>query len=350
MELNTLSLPVLLLVFTVAAAVIWVAGVHLSKSVDILSRHFHLGQALGGVILLAVVTNLPEIAITVSAALKGNLDMAVGNILGGIALQTVVLMFLDAFVLGKKGALTFMASSMSLILESIVLVMILILVVIGHQLPDSLSVFHISPASFAILLVWIFSLILVDKAGKGLPWKKENLSQNGSAKDKQSSQNKKAGKHIGKTVFIFVLCSLFTLFAGVTLESSGDAIAQHFHMNGLIFGATVLALATSLPEISTGAAAIKLGDYELAISDILGGNAFLPVLFLVASVIAKKSALPEAQPADIYLTGVAILLTLIYCIGLIFRSKKQCLRMGMDSLAVFLIYLLSIAGLFFIAS
>lgn len=264
MELNTLSLPVLILIFAAAAAVIWVAGIHLSKSVDTLSVRLHLGQALGGVILLAIVTNLPEIAITVSAALKGSLDLAIGNILGGIALQTVVLVLLDVFVLGKKGALTFMASSMSLILESIVLVMILSLVVIGHQLPASLSVFHISPASFTILLVWIFSLILVNKARKGLSWKKTDSQQEPDRKkEKPSSGRQKDKGSTVKVVCVFVLCSLFTLIAGVMLEASGDAIAKHFHMDGLIFGATVLALATSLPEISTGMASIKLGDYQM---------------------------------------------------------------------------------------
>lgn len=84
-------------------------------------------------------------------------------------------------------------------------------------------------------------------------------------------------------------------------------------------------------------------------SDIVGGNAFLPVLFLLASAIAGKPALPEAHPADIYLTGIAVFLTLVYCIGLIIRSKKQYFRMGIDSLAVLLIYILCIAGLFFIS-
>lgn len=87
----------LLLIFLGSAAVIWVAGVQLSDTTDVLAERLHLGSALGGLILLAVATNLPEIAITVSAALSHHLDVAVGNILGGVAIQTVVLVALDAF-------------------------------------------------------------------------------------------------------------------------------------------------------------------------------------------------------------------------------------------------------------
>jgi cation:H+ antiporter len=81
----------------------------------VLDSRLHLGSAFGGLIVLAVATNLPEVAITVSAAISGNLDVAVGNILGGIALQTVVLVVLDVF--GKRGMgvkpLTFRAASLT---------------------------------------------------------------------------------------------------------------------------------------------------------------------------------------------------------------------------------------------
>jgi len=55
-------------IFFAAAAIVWVAGIWLSDTTDTLSSRFHLGQALAGTILLAVGTNLPEIAITTTAA------------------------------------------------------------------------------------------------------------------------------------------------------------------------------------------------------------------------------------------------------------------------------------------
>src|SRR5205823_11277600 len=90
-----LTLAALIAGFAVASAFVWLAGVRLSNSTDVLSKRLGLGEALGGAILLAVATNLPEIAIVATAAIHHNLAIATGNILGGIATQTVVLAVLD---------------------------------------------------------------------------------------------------------------------------------------------------------------------------------------------------------------------------------------------------------------
>ena len=115
--MGSLSSPLLLVLFLASAAVIWYAGIKLSDTTDVLSERLHLGSALGGLILLAIATNLPEIAITASAAMSGQLDVAVGNILGGIALQTVVLVVLDAAGVRPRAPLTRLAASLVLVLE-----------------------------------------------------------------------------------------------------------------------------------------------------------------------------------------------------------------------------------------
>ena len=66
-----------------------------------LAHRLGLGDAFGGIVLPAIAINLPESAITISAAWRGDLGVAIGNILGGIATQTVVLVALDAF--GTRG-------------------------------------------------------------------------------------------------------------------------------------------------------------------------------------------------------------------------------------------------------
>lgn len=65
---------------------------------------------------------------------------------------------------------------------------------------------------------------------------------------------------------------------------SGNALADRAGINGVIFGATVLAMATALPEISSGIAAVRLGDNALPMGDVFGGNAFQVCLFLPADL------------------------------------------------------------------
>src|SRR5205807_8723802 len=100
----------------------------------------------------------------------------------------------------------------------------------------------------------------------------------------------------------------------------------------------------------TGYAAVKIRDYTLAFSDIFGGNAFLPVLFVLATFLSGESVLPNAQNTDIYLAGLGALLTAVYIYGLIFRPTFQFLRMGIDSIVVLLLYIVGIVGLFTISN
>ncbi|MDP9887359.1 sodium:calcium antiporter [Pseudarthrobacter enclensis] len=352
--METLPVAVLVLIFAAAAAVIWVAGIQLSKQTDVLDDRLHLGSALGGLILLAVATNLPEIAITVSAALSNNIGVAVGNILGGIAIQTVVLVILDLFGTRGTDPLSYKAASLTLVIEAVIVIAVLGVVIAGSQMPGSLVALRLTPAAVLIAVIWVLGLILVQRSQKGLPWHQQGDAPGGQdkpqghSKKKSSQQNRHTST--GKAALIFALAALATLAAGVVLERSGDAIAGHIGLSGVLFGATFLALATSLPEISTGLASVKQGDYKLAFSDIFGGNAFLPVLFLVAVLITGKPVLPQAQATDIYLTALAILLTLAYLLGLLFRPKKKRLGMGMDSLVVLVLYLVGVAGLFAVAT
>jgi cation:H+ antiporter len=353
---SDLSLPVLIAVFVAAAAVIWVAGIQLSDQTDVLATRLHLGSALGGLVLLAVATNLPEIAITVSAALSGSLDVAVGNILGGIAIQTVVLVVLDVFGVRGSRPLTYRAASLVLVLEGALVVAVLAVVIAGSQLPASLVIGRVGPASVLIAVLWVVGLLLVQRAGRSLPWHESGNAPDGQQKPRGHSQQKteqqatQQGTGTVRSALVFGVAALLTLVAGVVLERSGDAIAGHVGLTGVLFGATVLAAATSLPEVSTGLTSVRNGDDQLAVSDIFGGNAFLPVLFLVASLMSGTAVLPQAHDTDIYLTALAILLTLTYMAGLVFRPGRRIARMGVDSLVVLVLYAVGVVGLVAVAT
>lgn len=351
----SLPLLALLVIFAAAGSAIWVAGVQLSKQTSVLSLRLHLGSAFGGLILLAIATNLPEIAIVASAAMSGHIGVAVGNILGGIAIQTVVLVALDAF--GTRGArpLTYQAASLVLVLEGMLVTAVLAVVIVGSQLPDGLIALRLSPAPVLIACFWVGGLVLLQRAGHTLPWHEAGRAPDGQDHPRGHSRRtteqeaSRRGISTAKAGWVFAAAAAVTLVAGVVLERSGDAIAGDIGLSGVLFGATVLAVATSLPELSTGLTSVRAGDYQLAVSDIFGGNAFLPVLFLLATLLSGQSVLPQAQNTDIYLTGLGMLLTVVYCAGLLFRPRRRIAGMGPDSLAVLVLYLLGVAGLFAIA-
>lgn len=351
--LNALPFPALILIFLAAAAVVWVAGTRLSNTTDILSERLGIGEALGGLIILAFVTNLPEIAITVSAALSHHLGLAIGNILGGIALQTVVLVALDVF--GVRGVpLTYRAASLTLVLEGALVIGVLGIVIMATQLPASLVFARVAPGALLIAALWVIGLVLLNKARHGLPWHEQGDAPGGQqgrsdTRAKKAEKAKEAGISTTRIVIMFALAALATLAAGVALEESGNSIAGQVGLSGVLFGSTFLAASTSLPELSTGLTSVKLGDYKLAFSDIFGGNAFLPVLFLAATLLSGQAVLPLARNTDIYLTSLGILLTMIYLWGLIFRPQHQFFRMGLDSLAVLIVYIVGIGGLVAVA-
>jgi cation:H+ antiporter len=339
-----LGLAPLVLIFAVAAAAIWFAGIHLSSSTDVLDTKLGLGEALGGAILLAIATNLPEIAIVVSAALSHSLGIAIGNILGGIAIQTVVLVVLDISI-GREAALTTRAASLVLGLEGLLVILVLAISVMGAQLPGDALFARIEPAALLIAAFWVVGVWLVNRARRGLPWHDTTgTAPDGQAKAMGHSKQRHE-MSLARAGIVFGIGAAVTLAAGVVLEQSSEHIADHLGMTGVVFGATILAAATSLPEISTGIAAVRLGDYQLAVSDIFGGNAFLPVLFLVAGLLSGSAVLPQAQATDIYLTALGIVLTVVYLWGLVTRPHRQVWRMGIDSVAVLLLYAAGIAGL-----
>lgn len=337
----------LMVLFAAASAIIWIAGKKITYATDYIAASLKLGEAFGGLVLLAIVTNLPEIAITTVAAWNNNMDMAISNILGGIAIQTVVLVLIDIFGVGKTSTLTFKSSSYLLLLEGITLIFILTLVLIGKQFSPDLIFFRTTPFEWMIVLVWLGSIYFVSKqTSDPSPHPRKGVYPHTGSKEK------KAGKYpyeqytsFRKALLVFSICAIATLVAGWTLEETGSLLAEKFHMTGVLFGATILALSTSLPEISTGIASAKIKDYQMAVSDIFGGNAFLPVLFIVASLISGNAVLPLLKASDSYLTCIGILLTGIYMVGIILPNKKQIGRMGIDSFVVLLVYLASIAGL-----
>ena len=330
--------PLLLLVFGASGVATWIAGIYLSKATDVLDERFNLGSAVGGMLLLGLAGSLPELAITCSAALSGHLELAVGNLLGGIAMQTLVLVFLDA-VSGKKQPLTSLSSDVSPLLESMLVIAVVTIALMGGFLPETTAIGPASPASIAIVVFFLIGILGLNRARRRRVWK---LAEAPPPAGGEAPNRFKASTTV-LVIGLFGIASVVTLFAGVMLEQTGNQLADDFGMNGVVFGATILAAVTALPEISSGIAAVRLGQVDLAMSDIYGGNAMQLTFFLLADLLAGNPVLPTASDQSLWLGATGALVTGIFAYGLLVRNDRKLLGLGRDSLLVLLTYLAAVA-------
>jgi cation:H+ antiporter len=347
--MKDLDIPVLFLIFVGASIATWVAGVWLAKATDVLDERFGLGEAIGGMILLSVAGSLPELAITVSAARSGHLGMAAGNLIGGVAVQTLVLVIADACVRGRL-PLSTVASSLVPAIEGVLVICLVAITTMSGLLPTSAAIGPISVGSIAILLVWVGGMLTLGRC--------RNRTDMGFAVAPASDPAPTAspdptddtgGVTTGRAIAIFVTASIVTLIAGVLLEQSGDSLASRMGINGVLFGATFLAMATALPEISTAITGVRMKSYTLVFGDIFGGNAFQLILFVLADLLAWQPILPHEGRANAWIGIVGLVMTTIYVAGIILRKPRRYMGIGADSWLVALVYGLGIWGLMLVS-
>ncbi len=246
---SSLSTPVVLVLFVIAGVVIWWAGGLLASTTDAIDAHVGWGEGLGGAVFLAIATNLPEVAIVCAGAYAGNLSLAVGNILGGIAIQTVVLVILDGPGLRSHPPLTSVVTSLTIVLQGLVLIAILMLCMLGALSPPTLIFARTTPAEIAILLAWIAGLFIVSHSEDRKAW---HTARADVAYVSPVVAPKHQPRPLGQVVALFALAAVVTLVCGVVLALTSEVAAARFNMTGVLFGATVLAAVTALPGSDDG--------------------------------------------------------------------------------------------------
>jgi cation:H+ antiporter len=253
-------------------------------------------------------------------------------------------------VSGRERPLTYLVGALTPVLEGMLVVLVVSCTLMGALLERSTAIGGIvSPASVAIVVVWLAGVYVINRVRKVPRW---SVSMPGSQPGRRTRRQAHADvQHpfaqrstLGVAGLFGAACAV-TLFAGVALELSGNTLASRAGINGVIFGATVLATVTALPEISSGIAAVRLGDNALAIGDIFGGNAFQLCLFLLADLVAGKPVLPTAGRLNSWLASLGAALTAIYVIGVVGRPFKCIARLGPDSVLAVAVFALGIVGL-----
>lgn len=328
-----------LAIFTVAAVVVWLAGTRLSRGADAIADRTGLGQAFVGALLLGGTTSLPEIAATVSASLIRNADIAVNNIFGGIAMQVTILAIADA--LGRR-ALTGQNRDPGVLLEGTLLILVLNTAAVGIAVGDT-RVLGVGLWSTAVLILVVTGLFLIKRYEAHPRWQPSDELKR--APDDEQTRRAKERRARFRSVSTralatqMTLASLAVLAGGFAVAKTGERIAEQSGLGASFVGAILIAVATSLPEVSTTIEAVRLGARVMAISNIFGTNLFdAGLLFLADAVYPGAPVLNEVGRFAQVGALLGIACTTIYLAGILERRDKTILRLGVDSLLVLAVY------------
>lgn len=326
------------LLFCAAALVVWLSGSALTRLADAIAGRLGWGQATVAIFVLAAATSLPEVAISLTAALDGDAPLAVNNLLGSVALQITLLAMAD-FAFGDR-ALTSIVPDPVVMLQGAICACLLTIVAAACLAPDA-SVLGAGMWSWGLLLASIYGFKKITDAGGRRPW----IASGPSAERRPGTRHRHTA--LAPLLWKIALGAASILVAGYTVSKTGRSIAQQTGLGSSFMGVAFVALATSLPEASTVFAAMRRGLYTMAISDILGTNVFnVALLFGVDVVAAGPPVLARAGRFGALSALLGAAVTGVFLIGLVERRERTLGGMGIDSIIVLLVYSAGLAGLF----
>jgi cation:H+ antiporter len=131
-----------------------------------------------------------------------------------------------------------------------------------------------------------------------------------------------------------VLCALLILAAGFVLSATADRIASETGLQSGMVGFILVGFATSLPEVSSITAAVRMRRHQLAIVDVFGTNIFNILLIVLADAVYQgEPVLAQAGRFEVIGATLAVFMTGIFVIGLLERRDETIVRMGYDAFA-----------------
>lgn len=337
-----MSLWIAVAVFAGGAAAIGYAGTKLTGLADLLADRTRLGEVFVGALFIGASTSLPGAVLSIATAAEGHPALAIGNALGGITVQTAFLALADLAYRGVN--LEHAAATVTGLVQGVLLIVILALPLIASVQPP-VTVWGVHPVSAVIVIVYAGGLRLLGSVRDTPMWRPVRTSQTRA----EMSTPAASAAHMSTTA-LWLRFAAFAAAAGVAGFAVGQASIALVRITGMsetLFGTLFSAASTSIPELVIALAAVRIGAVNLAVGDILGGNAF-DVLFLGAiDLVYPGSIYNRFVAADRTTVLIAIVMTGTIVLGLLKRERAGPGGIGFESVTVLGLYALSIVLLSF---
>ncbi len=323
--------------FIFCALVIYVAGGRLTYYGEIISELTGLGKAWTGLILMASVTSLPELAVGISSsAIVQSADLATGDIFGSCAFNLGLLALLDAFTPRNKPLLS--NSSQNHIVAAALGLILVAMAGMGILLPEDIVLTtSIGITSIMFMVVYLFSVRIIYKVNKA----------EGHLTSSVQLVKVKSGTTLKKAWVYYVINASFIMAAALWLPWLAHELTLISGLDQTFVGTLFLATSTSLPEIAVSIAAVRTGAIDLAVGNLLGSNLFnIFILFIDDVVYLKGHLLKDASDMNLISVLSVILMSAVAIIGLTIKVKGKRFLLAYDALIIFLIYILNMMLLY----
>ncbi len=307
-----------LISFTAAAVVVAIAGMVLTRYADQIAEATGLGRLLIGSILLAAATSLPELVVDITAVREGIPNLAIGDLLGSSLMNLLILAVMDfssytrGKMLSREAAGHALSGTMSIALTALAGLAIFT----GPQMVQW-TFLGVSPACVVMLIAYALGVRLVYLDQRIAARASRTAATDELPEDGQGRRN------LGRALLLFAVAAGVIMVSGPVLARSADTIAEKSGLGHTFVGTVLVALCTSLPEIASTYAAVRMRAYDLAIGNIFGSNTFNMILFVPLDILSPGSMFAEASPSHLISCLAVIVATTIVIQGQLYRAESR---------------------------
>ena len=265
----------------------------------VISRSLGVPPLIIGMTIVGIGTSLPELIVSVTAALNGQTNLAVGNVIGSNI--TNILLILGV------AALIHPLSVRSEVLRRELPLMLGVTLLCGYVLMDNtLSRFD---GVLLLLAATGFILLMLKIARLAQREGNDSLTVEQLAELPQDSSNTVA-------ILWLVLAFIILPLSSKMIIDNASVIAHYFGLSELVVGLTIIAIGTSLPELATSIAGALKGEDDMAVGNIIGSTIFNTVIVLgIPALLSPGSIDPAAFQRDYWVMLAASILLAALCIG-----------------------------------
>jgi cation:H+ antiporter len=318
------------LIFLVSAVVVMIAGSLLASRADTIADHTGLGRVWLGSVLLAGATSLPELATDVVAVRIGAPNLAAGDLFGSSLANMLILAVIDLLppprrVLSQAALENALAACLAIVLNA----MAALFVLTRLRWPA----FGVSPQSALLLVVYL--------AGSRAVYR--NGLREAAARPQPERKAEAAKRGLRRAIGEFAGAAAVILVASPALAWSAEGIAVTSGLGATFVGTLLLGLCTSMPELITSLAAVRLGAFDLAVGNLFGSNAFNMVIFVALDLAAPRTPIFAAlSPLHAISGALAVILMSLGLAAILYRAERRLVMLEPDSALMLVAYLLAI--------